>query len=33
MGSNANYIIKNSDIPVMSVRPVDKKDTSSFGLR
>lgn len=33
LGSNANYIIKHSDIPVMSVRPVDKKDTSTFGLR
>jgi hypothetical protein len=32
LGSNANYIINNSDIPVMSVRPSVKKDTSSFGL-
>ena len=32
LGSNANYFINNSDIPVMSVRPSAKKDTSSFGL-
>lgn len=32
LGSNANYLINNSDIPVMSVRPSIKKDTSSFGL-
>lgn len=32
LGSNASYIINNSDIPVMSVRPSLKRDTSSFGL-
>lgn len=32
LGSNANYFINNSDVPVMSVRPSAKKDTSSFGL-
>jgi nucleotide-binding universal stress UspA family protein len=32
LGSNASYVINNSVIPVMSVRPSQKRDTSSFGL-
>ena len=32
LGSNASYLINNSNIPVMSVRPSIKKDTTSFGL-
>ena len=30
LGSNARKVINKSDIPVMSIRPVSKKDTSSF---
>jgi len=32
LGSNASYLINNSNIPIMSVRPSIKKDTSTFGL-
>jgi nucleotide-binding universal stress UspA family protein len=30
LGSNARKVINKLDIPVMSIRPVPKKDTSSF---
>jgi nucleotide-binding universal stress UspA family protein len=30
LGSNARKVINKSDIPVMSIRPIPKKDTSSF---
>lgn len=30
LGSNARKVINKSEIPVMSIRPVPKKDTSSF---
>ena len=33
LGSNARKLINKSDIPVMSIRPTAKKDTSSFTLQ
>ena len=33
LGSNARKLINKSDIPVMSIRPADKKDTSSFTIQ
>lgn len=33
LGSNARKLINKSDIPVMSVRPAAKKDTSSFTIQ
>lgn len=33
LGSNARKLINKSDIPVMSIRPAAKKDTSSFTIQ
>ena len=33
LGSNARKLINKSDIPVMSIRPATKKDTSSFTIQ
>ena len=33
LGSNARNLINKSDIPVMSIRPAAKKDTSSFTIQ
>ena len=33
IGSNARILINKSDIPVMSIRPAAKKDTSSFTIQ
>ncbi len=33
LGSKARKLINKSDIPVMSIRPSDKKDTSSFTIQ
>lgn len=33
LGSNARKLINKSDIPVMSIRPASKKDTSSFTIQ
>ena len=33
LGSNARKLINKSDIPVMSIRPAPKKDTSSFTIQ
>jgi nucleotide-binding universal stress UspA family protein len=33
LGSNARKLINKSDIPVMSIRPAVKKDTTSFTVQ
>ena len=33
LGSNARKLINKSDIPVMSIKPAAKKDTSSFTIQ